>query len=273
MKTIIVAADFTGISDDATRYALEAAKLVEARVILFHLHTVSVHAANARLSPSALQQSLDYNRSMVENHAKELAETYQVEVIPEWRTGDFYLEVTQVIEEYAADLLVMGMAKKSIEQDLLGNTTTAAINRLKFPILAVPEGAEFKGIKRILFACDIVRGVHAKVLAEIRKLALVFGAEVEVFHVSERLKTMDDQALPPHLNHAFGDGLDGIKYSYKNVASNAVLHAIEEEVKLINADLIVMVPYKYGFWGSLVHKSKTRAMASGNSKPLLSISI
>lgn len=273
MKTIIVATDFSKISDNATQYALQAAQVIGARVHLFHLHFVSVHVSNARLSPTALQQSLDQNKEVLDKKARELAAEFQVEVTAAWRTGDFYAELYQLIEDSDADLVVMGMAKKSIEQDLLGNTTTATINKLKLPILAIPEDARFEGINKVLYACDIVRGVHARVLEEVRKLALSFGAEVEIFHVSDKIKGLTEHELPPHLVNAFGDGLDGINYSYRNVASNAVLNAIEQEVKKMNADVVVMVPYKYGFWGSLVHKSKTRALASGIQKPLLSIPI
>lgn len=273
MKTIIITADFSKISDNATLYAMQAAEVIGARVILFHLHVVSVHASNARLSPSSLQLSLDQNKELLEKRAEELQNQFQIDVSIAWRTGDFYTELSKVIDESQADLVVMGMAKKSVEQDLLGNTTTAAINKLKIPILAIPEEARFKGIRKVLFACDIARGVQARVLEQVRKLALSFEADVEIFHVSDKIKGMSEHDLPPHLVNAFGDGLDGINYSYKNVASNAVLYAIEQEVKDMNADLVIMVPYKYGFWGSLIHKSKTRAMASGIQKPLLSIPI
>lgn len=273
-KTIIIASDFTSIADDATVYAMEAAKVVGAKVILFHLHVMSVHVANARLSPAALQESLDQNRGVALKKAKELAEQYGLEVDVEWRMGDFYTELRDVIDSRKADLVVMGMAQKSIEQDLMGNTTTAAISRLKFPVLAIPKGAKFEGIKKIMFACDIDRGIHSYVLKQVRAVAMLFDAEVEIFHVSEKLpKIAEKDQLPDHVAKSFGDGLDGIKYLYKNVSSNAVVQEIENEINLTGADLLVMVPYRYGFWGSLVHKSKTRAMASGNTTPLLSIPV
>lgn len=274
MRTIIIASDFTSIADDATDYAMEAAKVVDAKVILFHLHVMSVHVANARLSPASLQASLDQNRLLVEQKAGQLTSQYGVPVVVEWRMGDFYEELREVIDAHQADLVVMGMAQKSIEQDLMGNTTTAAINKLKFPVLAIPKGAKFNGIKKIMFACDIDRGIHAYVLEQVRTVALLFDAEVEIFHVSEKLKKIAQQdQLLDHVAKTFGDGLDGIRYLYKNVSSNAVVQEIENEINRSGADLLVMVPYRYGFWGSLVHKSKTRAMASGNVTPLLSIPV
>lgn len=51
-------------------------------------------------------------------------------------------------------MLILGMPKKSFEQDMLGNTTTSAIYNLKFPILTIPAHATYKGIKHILYAAD-----------------------------------------------------------------------------------------------------------------------
>jgi hypothetical protein len=63
----------------------------------------------------------------------------------------------------------------------------------------------------------------------------------------------------------------GINYYYKNIQSREIINAIQEEVKETKADLLIMAPYKYGFWDCMVHRSKTRMMASGNNVPLLSL--
>ncbi|MNR37414.1 hypothetical protein D3C85_1554260 [compost metagenome] len=60
-------------------------------------------------------------------------------------------------------------------------------------------------------------------------------------------------------------------YYYRNIESTEVIKAIKQEVLDTSTDLLVMVPQKHGFWDSLMHRSKTRAMASGNNIPLLSI--
>jgi len=50
-----------------------------------------------------------------------------------------------------------------------------------------------------------------------------------------------------------------------------VIKAIKNELQVSGADLLIMVPYRYGFWNSLIQRSKTRMMASKSSVPLLSI--
>ncbi len=68
-------------------------------------------------------------------------------------------------------------------------------------------------------------------------------------------------------------GLAGISHYYKNVLSDNVITAIKDEIDNTQADLLVMVPHKYGFWESVIHRSKTSIMASGNNIPLLSIPV
>ena len=268
MKTIIVTTDFSPEAKNATNYILPMAKARDYRVVLFYLHNVSIHALNARLPGFSLDSILLKEKQKVANASKELQRTYFVEVIPYFTTGIFYEELERCISENNATFVVMGMAEKSVDQDLLGNTTTAAINKLKIPILAVPLNAKFEGIKKILFACDLSRGVHQKVLDNVRLIAHDMGAEVEVFYVKDQVdriltNTPDYKMIEKELIH--------LHVSYKDVISSRIIESIKQELDDMQADLLIMVPFRYGFWNSLVHRSKTRMMAYGNNIPLLSI--
>ena len=164
----------------------------------------------------------------------------------------------------------MGMAASSLAQDIFGNTTTAAIMQLKFPVLAVPADVKYDGIKKILFACEVTRGVHQKVLDQIRNLSLLFNAEVILFHVREKVSEIEESQVRSSAKE-IGDGLKGTSYYFKDVDSEEVIKAIKNELQVSGADLLIMVPYRYGFWNSLIQRSKTRMMASKSSVPLLSI--
>ncbi len=272
MKTIIVATDFTPVAENAMEYAAAAARQIGAKLVLFHLHTVSIHAVNARVSPRALQEMLDRNKERFEAKGDALRQTYQIDVVVDWYIGDFYESIRSSVARFEADIVVMGMAARSLEQDLLGNTTTAAIHKLRTPILAVPLGAKFTGVKQVLFACDMLQGAQRAVLTQIRKVASGFDANVTIFHVNKTIRKIkeNETAIASH-GDAFDEVFDGLSYFYKEVQSQAVLDEINREIEAINADILIMVPLRYGFWSSLVHKSKTRIMASASEIPLLSI--
>ena len=157
------------------------------------------------------------------------------------------------------------MASRSIEQDIFGNTTTSVILKLKYPVLAVPRTAVYDGINSILFACEDLKKVEEPVREKIKNLARQLNAELEVFHVEnkpEREKADRENEVAE---------FEGIRCSYKNYPSDNIIKAIEEEIKNLDAKLLIMIPQRHGFWESIIHKSKTRMMASGLSIPLLSI--
>jgi nucleotide-binding universal stress UspA family protein len=272
MNVIIVATDYSKEADNAVEYAAAAAQVVGAKVVLFHLFKLSVHTMNSRLGPRSFEETYVISKKKLEDKADEIALKYGIVVTADWHKDDFYLELKQSIQYYNADLVVLGMAQKSVEQDMLGNTTTSVISRLNFPVLAVPAGATFKGIKTILFAADVLRGIHVDVLNKVKEVASDFGAkDVEIFHVSDKVKEIEEKGIKASTESMFGEGVNDVKYLYKNVESNAVIEEIQKEVKAIDADMLIMIPNKYGFWGSLVHRSKTRIMASGSEIPLMSL--
>jgi nucleotide-binding universal stress UspA family protein len=113
------------------------------------------------------------------------------------------------------------------------------------------------------------KGVEEKVLENVHEIAATFGATVEVLYVKDKIEELlgAEEAEHATIDKTFA----GINYYYKNVQSRRIIDAIQDEIKEINADLLIMSPYKYGFWDSMVHRSKTRMMASGNNVPLLSL--
>lgn len=272
MKVILVATDYSREAENALEYAAAAAQVAGARLVLFHVYKLSVHAMNSRLGPGSFDDLYKASRKRLEDRAAAVTAQYGVRAEADWHKDDFYSELKQSINHFNADIVVLGMAEKSLEQDMLGNTTTAVIHRLRFPVLAIPYGVKFEGIRTILFASDVVRGVHREVLEKVKEVAADFGAEqVEIFHVSEKVKEIEEAGIRASTESVFGEGVDGVRYFYKNVESNAVIREIQEELAETRADMLIMVPNRYGFWASLIHRSKTRIMASLSEVPLLSL--
>ena len=271
MNTIIVATDFSVVAENAVEYAAAIAKNHHAKLILFNSFALPVHAANTLLPAHSIQHMINDNMDKLTVRAAALTEKYNIEVVPESIFSFIEDELTGLFNKHKGDVLVLGMAARTTEQDLWGNTTTSAIRKLKFPVLAVPLGAVFDGIRKVLFACDELSSVPDHILARIKDLPATVEAEVEIFHVDdtvEELKADDKNLLSVNV---MNDEMDGITYYYKNVKSNAVIKEIAKEVIAYKANLLVMVPKKHGFWSSIVHRSKTRMMAAGLDIPLLSI--
>ncbi|ATP58703.1 universal stress protein [Pedobacter ginsengisoli] len=272
MNPIIVATDFSEVAENAVEYAAAVAKHNDAKLILYNSFVIPTHAANTLLPAASIQKLITDNEIRLIERALTISIDYDIEVEHESDLSFVQDALKSLIEKHQAALVVLGMNTKTLEQDLWGNTTTSAIKRLNLPVMAVPLGAHFEGTKNVLFACDVLSGISEKVLANIKELAIALNAEVEVFNVNEKVEELKIHASLPEVS-AIDDGLEGISYYYKNVNSNAVIKEIEKEIIDFQADLLIMVPKRYGFWSSIVHRSKTRIMASGLKIPLLSLPI
>lgn len=269
MKKIIIATDYSAEAENAADFAAAVAAEQGQELILFNVSQISIHALNARLSARTIDEMLAKCHANLIDAAQTLSEKFNVKVTPHFATGNFYESLVACINQFEAVAVVMGMANRSVEQDLLGNTTTATIHKLQFPILAIPVTTRYHGFHKILFACDMEKGVEDKVLENVHEIATAFGATVEVLYVNEKIEELQQIEEAEHV--AIDKNLAGINYYYKNILSHKVITAIQDEIKEANADLLIMAPYKYGFWDSIVHRSKTRMMASGNNVPLLSL--
>lgn len=264
MKTLIITSDFSEEAKNATEYAIGIAKKIGAKLVLFNLHVVSVHAFNSRLPYKSILKSIDAAKTKVENKVEILSKTHGIDIKADFSMGNFYSQLKRAIKEHQAEMVVMGMNVKTLDGDLLGSTTTEAIHKIKTPILAVPLKAKFNDIHKILFACDLTKGVTLKVLEKIKKTTGKFNAELNVFHVDDKVSATKNDVV-------ILESLKDVSFFYKRVQSESVIDEIKKEMIHYKPEILIMVPFEYGFWSSLIHKSKTRMMSSGLDVPLLSI--
>ncbi|PNW29216.1 universal stress protein [Formosa algae] len=270
MGPIVAATNFSKLSDNAELYAAALAKHFNVKLILFNAFQIPLHASNTLLPAASINDLMQNNIDRLEVTAKQLKTEFDIEVEYKCRYAQLEFNIDDLMCANESSLLVIGMSDKSLEQNLIGNPTTTLISMKKFPVLAIPIHAKFNGMKKILFACDLMQDVPLKTLAKLRQISTKLKSEVTVFYVD---KMIDELKFNKSTLGNIDKELEQVDYLYKNVKSDTVIEEIEREIKTFHSDLLVMIPREYGFWESLIHKSKTRVMASGLNIPLLSIPV
>lgn len=269
MKVIIVCTDFSREAENATHYAASLAKENKYSIILFNLQTISIHALNAQASADFFYSQTIKNQRKMEDKVAEINTLYAIKAEYYLASGNFIDELEKCIGTHDCSFIVMGMADKTLEQRLLGNTVTKAIHQIKKPVLIVPAHIEYTGISKILFAYETHKSMTWSAMNDIYYFVKEFNSDIEIFNVSENLEDFAEVIHDTDLNSGYD--LNDIKYSFKMVKAIEVIKAIEQEVRLTNPDLLTMVPYQYNLLESIFHRSKTSIMAYKNKIPLLSI--
>lgn len=268
--TIIAATNYSQTAANAVQYAAGLARAAGAELVLFHSFALGVHSANSLITADEMQKQLNKAAVKLDVLGRETAERFKISVRSFCSYSFVEEQLSSLIDAEKADLVVMGMAERSFEQELLGNTTTTVIKKIKIPVLAVPVNARFENIKKVMYACDTLSFSIVKKFGWIRRIIGDMGIEIELFNVDQtiaELKGRKDAAVSDsEIKMEFEDE----KYIYKTVRSNAVIKEIEKEIRYYKADILVMAERRYGFWDSLVHRSKTRIMAAGLDIPLIS---
>ena len=171
MKTFIVPTDFSPEAENALEYACSVASGLNARLVLFNSYSFPVHASNARLSAASMKGLEEHNKELLHERAARFSAQCNIDISYEY---GLMVEVTEeldkIVEKYQGDMVIMGMAPKSLAQELFGNTTTSVIMKQKYPVLAVPLGSKYTGLQKILFACDDLDQVPKKILDRIREI-------------------------------------------------------------------------------------------------------
>jgi len=266
MKTILVATDYSATADNAVQFAANLAKVFKAELILFNAFHPSVHVSNSLVSPESIDAIMTDNKNRLKALAKETGKRYQIEVQGVTRAMD----TVETLEDYTtwhkADLVVMGMDSNLTEYKVFGNTTTAVIRRLKTPTLVVPNGIWYKGFSKILYACEPAFVSDNNHLALLDEITRQFGAELQLLHVETKEYDADTVSNNIHAMHAV---VKQINHSYNVIENPSVGDGILEGVKEWQADLLVMVPHRPGFWERLFNGSTTREISLRTRVPLL----
>lgn len=271
MKTILVATDYSRAANNAMDYAAAFAQHTGSKIVLFNAFHLAVPVSSITYSKLDTQEQMAQNKTRLRKMADDIKDAYSIPVECVSITGSFREELDNVIRRFEAELVVMGVQSGSFSSSVFGITISATIRQARYPILAVPDGALFRGIDKILFACDYnsLRAMNEQ--TALQTLAQTFDASVQVFQVEERenapLVSSSSSQENPGLDHLFKD----IEYTYRNLEAENVLDGIAQGLHDYGADLLAIIPNKTNFMDLLLSLNNTRKVVLQTNVPMLTI--
>lgn len=272
MKTLIVATDYSESADNALLYAAQMARQLGLNLVLYHAYNLPVPPTEGMVPPTYIQESLAEDQARLEELATQITNEYGVPAEAQCSVSPLIEHLGTLGSQYDESLVVMGMRSKSFGLKLFGSVTTSVLSEGKYPVLVVPAGAQYRGIAKILFACDYNSLSILHQLTYLRDLALKSKARIQILHIVEQ---PDMVMAGHHPEHRGGPKLEqvfrGVKHSYKEVALEDVIEGIEKGVQEFEADILTMVPHKAGFMDYLLNRSHTRKIAFRTHVPLLAL--
>jgi nucleotide-binding universal stress UspA family protein len=270
MVNILVPTDFSDLSKVAVQYAVKIANKLGGNVTLLHVINITQTVrATMKLRVKSLENDLiNYAKEDLENLLNEVSkhvETKQPIKYKVVRGTSFNDTVRKEAKRLRTGLIVMGTRGASgLKKAIVGSNTASIIEISHVPVLAVPEKAQFKSFRNIIYATDLKH--LEKELSVLVPYVEPFGSTIHVLHILKSGKDVD--ATEDRIEKAVQ------KTGYKNIVTLVTVDpdidgAIDQYAAVCKADLLAMFTHELSFYEKLFDKSITRKMAFHSKTPLL----
>jgi nucleotide-binding universal stress UspA family protein len=272
MKNIIAAVDFSKVSVNAARYAVQLGEFYKANLWVYHSYQLPVTANEIGypfIGAAELQDLADFQ---MQELVKELSLIPKQPVTINSRVELINLMdgLQAFCDEVKADLLVMGITGKSaLKRLLVGSNTLHAIQHLHCPVLIVPAGAGFSAWSKIGLAIDYENPIAPVTVGIINSITTTFNASLYVINVdwNDRHHTDAGKQREALLHQQLTAG----NVHFRSLQNEHVATAIHEFVKDEPIDLLITLPKKHNLVEKLFSAAHTPELLYHTDIPVLCI--
>lgn len=275
MKTIICAIDYTKNAETALKYAHVLSSKMGATLLVIHIYQLPMMLG---LELEAFYEELekttfDKNKTKLINFCKKnLGKNLDLLNVKTHSFEDLSVVhgILSKATEHKAFMIVIGMKKESALEDLfMGNTTINLIEKAPCPILAIPENANSKELKTIVYATDFEEE-DIGAIYKVSKIAEKFNAKIKVVHI-DKVINGDGNIKMEWFKEMVEQKVTYKKIAFKVLFSEEIFNTLKNYLDSNHIDLVAMLEReKSGFLKKLFHRDLVKEMESFGKIPLLS---
>jgi nucleotide-binding universal stress UspA family protein len=272
MKLLLVPTDFSPISDNATKFAMNMAKAMGAKIMLVNMYQIPISFSEVPL----VTISLDQLKKISEDKLTELKEnieritTGNVHVYTQSILGEVTEEVKKLCDTLHPFAVIMGTrGVTGLGRFFLGSNSLSIIGKIETPVFVIPPGATFKPFRKIGLATDMKDVVQNMPVEEIRQLVNFFNADLHVLNVDYERKHFTSYTPEESLN--LDTMLSGLNPVYNFIENKDIDEGLNEFAAKNNIDLLVTLPKKHHLLEKILEKSHTRELIYHTTVPLMCI--
>lgn len=274
MKTILIPTDFSKNAENALYYAIELAKKQHSKIILLHAYLVSYPVSEVSYHLIAEQKKQALEDSELQLKAESMKIVHAGGITYECVSDENppVEAVLKLIRDREIDMVIMGTKGQSnLTNVIFGSNAAAIIEKASCPVIAVPEEAKFKDIKKITYATAYS---HSDLypLKTVVEMAKLLNAQVNVLHIIESPKLEsrkeEKEKMKAFMSEA-GEKIDYNNLSFQLLEGEDVDDALENYLNKDSADLLVLSTHHRGFFKRLFGHSVTKYMAYHSRVPVM----
>lgn len=271
MKTIVLATDFSPNANRAAHFAAQLAHDQKAQLILLHAyHVWPDNPAKTGDFPLSVEATRERSLTALEDLADELRKTSGAEIPIRCiaQEGHTMNTIRSVTKDEQADLLIMstvGTAPQSTQ--LMGSVATGMVAETQVPLLLIPPGISYAGVKNVVLGIDLAAAPNAVSFDTALSFARLFGSVINVLCISDDPDDTDTRKHAEHIRHLLNPTPHTLTIRTGDEIYDTLLAFAHEN----KADLIMMLPQMRNWLRKLIFEGETQRMARLTDIPLLAV--
>lgn len=278
MKKILLPTDFTPYSKEVAAYAFALAHDLWAEVHVLHVYHRGLsmgqpmeQGPHAHLTLADVVQDVKLEiQARIQRfmHPMQLESKVKVHYsVREGVPGDCILELC---EQESMDLIVMGSRPtQRWHESLLGNVTSDVLEGAQVPVLVVPRGATYKGLKKIAYASDfsLTDGRNAW---RLNKQLHLLKPELLAVHIAdtEKERVAATEELSAQLSQQLHKYDEGLPISCHVIKDKDVGSGLETFLEQESPDLLAVTTHRRHLLEKWLNPSVTRKLRQNLAVPL-----
>lgn len=286
IKRILVPVDYSDCSTFACRYAIKIACKLGAEIKFFHSYYSPafdlIELAGAVQTQSQLREEVTSNleeseRATAESFIQQMKDyvsecgitpaAFSYEIAP----GVPEDEIIRYSEEYEPDIVLMGTHGKGTGVgSIMGSVTAAVINRISYPIMAIPEKYTFvgeKNVKNILYVTDFDESDFLS-LKKLISLTEQLELNIHCVHIGDNPKAWDQvkmDGLMEYFRKAYGK----TQVSYSFIHQKNLLEDLDKLIQDKHINILSVTSHRQNIIAKLFRPNITKKLFYHTSIPLL----
>lgn len=257
MKAILLPTDFSTISINAIHYAINMFKEESCDFYLLNVQKASSFISDDMMvmsSSTTIYETLisaakkSINNIILKIKAKYNNEKHQFHSIVDY--DNLIDSINQISKIHNIDLIVMGTKGASgIESVVFGSNTAHAMQQCNIPVLAIPDGCKFKGLKKVLFTTNHLSLHGMEELKTLVYLKSLFGFSMEILHIKDELNCTNEVLSNEVL---FKKHFNDATYTSIEVNNKRMFEKVNRYIVDNHFDLFAMVSTKHSYIDRLI---------------------
>ncbi|MES2330689.1 MAG: universal stress protein [Bacteroidota bacterium] len=272
MKTIVSPTDFSALSLNAANYAADMACVLGTNLALIHVCPIPVTLSDVPVPSYPLEDLIsDAEKNIAALKGRLLARTGgRITILTEVGMGFIIPQLNEYCARLDPYAVVMGTERANgFERMIAGATTFSAMSQLSWPVITVPDGAEFRGLRKVGLACDLKNVTETLPVAEIKSLVKEFHAEFHVLHVDGGAVSFTPEEVSESV--ALQEMLGDLLPIYHFMDGSDVETTICEFAEKHDFDMLFVFPKKHTILSKILNHSHSKRLVLQTHIPVLSL--